>query len=118
MYSRPKTAVVLLLMCIATLANPSISDAFASASIEGIFLFSLCMIGLCCCGPVLILIGLHTLGGVLLFINVLGLVELYMMLPLSMELRPTDGAAGVVLIGLTFLLAGFLCYVISQFIRN
>ena len=115
MYSRPKTAVVLLLMCIATFASPFISDA--SVSIQDVGIVSLCMIGLCCSGPVLILIGLHTLGGGLLLINVFGLVTFYM-LPSLMELRPTDGAAGVVLIGLTFLLAVFLYYVILRFIRN
>ena len=113
-YSRPKTAVVLLLMCIATLANPIIiSDASRSIEGGGIFFYSLWTIGLCCGGPVLILIGLHTLGGGLLCINVWVLVILYIMLlsPLS-----PDGAAVVGF--LSPLLAVFPCSVILQFIRN
>ncbi|WP_274939383.1 serine/threonine protein kinase [Chordicoccus furentiruminis] len=118
-YSRPKTAVVLLLMCIATFASPFISDA--SVSIQDVGIVSLCMIGLCCSGPVLILIGLHTLGGVLLFINVYCLVVFYSLLVLFYmfpSFFEDSGAAGVVLIGLTFLLAVFLYYVILRFIRN
>ena len=112
MYSRPKTAVVLLLMCIATFAHPLIiSDASASIEGGGIFLFSLRMIGFFYCGPVLILIGLHTLGGVLLCFNGWLLVVLYIML-----LLPPDGVPVGIL--LSPLLAVFPCSVILQFIRN
>ena len=117
-YSRPKTAVVLLLMCIATLAPPFfIPDAFASPDGGGIFLFSLRMIGLCCCGPVLILIGLHTLGGVLLFFN-LWFLEVFYIILIFMALPPTDGVAEGVLVFLSSLLAGSLCCGIARFISN
>ena len=117
-YSRPKTAVVLLVMCIAVFASPEVNDAVDRLGPIGFLVFNALVVF---SGPVLLLIGNSVGKGILLAFNLwfLSLIYTFIVIePLFGEIDDVYDRGSTTIVVLSLLFAAVLYYIVLKWIEN